>query len=242
MSTKTKNRILESLLETPEVSSEFVLELDVSEFCSVNTLFKLLETTNKSTKNALQNLVWGKWVEELWNRRKNPGSLLLKSSLNESEDCSCLMVVPQVFDVFGQKETPSEELLLKKLESVSKARELVKKEVRFVPEVNLSFQKLDKGNLKKVMDFLVGGAELLLSPDLAGAYNKALITKMTVEVKEEFYDRVCEYSKDVRELKLILDVFNPRVQFRSAKFGLSDSAEARRERLIQKAHSILTEE
>jgi hypothetical protein len=55
----------------------------------------------------------------------------------------------------------------------------------------------------------------------------------------DFLDRVCNYADSREELGAILTVFNPVYYCSRVKFAVSDSAEMKKERLIEEAKSII---
>lgn len=258
--TKAAGKKRPKLEITPEV------EEMVEAFTMVKTLAELVATRESEEKTELRAKLDRAYRDLMWEKQAQPENpkIIVRNEAGQT-DCSMLYVTVAKFSPQFGAPDEGEDALEAAINFLcdedrnsegyfgdEQARVFVETELSFTPRFSLNLtdwftQKEDAalaGAAEKLVSFLMGGGDELEAADftiLQGAIQENVKFTPVFLYSKELLGRLCGYCESKAQFDYLWDCIKPQVQLRQAKFGESDSAEERGQRLDHLAGEIIGE-
>ena len=252
-STPVKKKSDAKARPTMELPAE-VQEL-YAKFVPRKQLFDVFKSDLDITKDELKGEVFKLWVDKMFAQKAKPVNPNLAQNKDGKPDLSGVYIIQGKFKVHVESAVEAIETLVAVGMSEENAEKLIDAEIDFAPMSMLrSFNELVKGHkveggwadataaeeavAQKLM-MVVMGQEIEPITDEERAL--VLVNKPNIQVKNGFLDRVVNYCESAEQLLGVFSVIEPVHYPRGGKFGISDTNEEKRDRLVAVASDVLTE-
>jgi hypothetical protein len=227
-----------------------------SQFVPSKQIFDIFESHLKIIKSDLKSEVFRLWAEQMFSQKAKPVNP--KLALNNEDgnpDMSGVFIIQAKFKVSATTAEEAQEMLVAVGLSEEDAEKLVTAEIDFTPMSALrSFNELVKGHkvdggfveataqeeaiAQKLMLFVMGQKTEPITEEERAV---VLLNQPNIQVKHGFLDRVANYCKTAEQLHGVFTVVSPVAYARAGKFGISDTSDEIRTRLVTAAAEILGE-
>jgi hypothetical protein len=227
-----------------------------AQFIPSKQIFDIFDSHLKILKADLKSEVFRLWADKMFAQKAKPVNP--KLALNNGEgkpDMSGVFIIQAKFKVHATTAEEAQEMLVAVGLSEEDAENLVTAEIDFTPMSALrSFNELVKGHkveggwadateqeqsiAQKLMTFVMGQKTEPITEEERAV---VLVNQPSIQVKHGFLDRVANYCKTAEQLHGVFTVITPVAYAKGGKFGISDTTDEIRTRLVTMAAEILGE-
>lgn len=257
VATKTKKA---DKVERPVVDCPAAVHKPFYRFIGAKAIAEIVESRVEVEKAAVCEVMLDAYTETLFNTRCQPQNPAIALDKDGRPDCKGIFQVKQQYK-FNLKEG-NEEVKERMVASLceagmdkGRAENLVKNEVDCTPETALRpFNELVEGHYvdkqfvaasadekavaEKLIAFVLGKPSSPLTP---AERDLVLVKRDRIKVKDGFLERVVVYCTTIAELKAVFKVIVPTNFVSHTKFAISDTPEAKNQRMLDEFKLMVTE-